>query len=213
VEISAENSMNTSWLSESWRVLWPSPWVNVLLGAVAVLCGMMVGSEWKLRRKSAGVPILALVCLGAAVFTMISFAFTSNTGDSGRVAAQIVTGIGFLGAAVILYRRRFLNGALTATSMWMVAAIGMTVGAGYAMAGVGLSLLVSLLLVGLTLYETHWNPSLERTSVTLEYAPKNGITRSLLEGVLAEYDLASTSTEWTEYSDDDRASQTGPEGV
>jgi len=194
--------MNFSWLTESWRVLWPSPWVNVILAVVAVICGMLVGSERQRREKSAGLRTLALVCLGSAVFTMISFAFTSTTGDSGRVAAQIVTGIGFLGAGAILHGRRIISGMTTAASIWMIAAIGMTIGAGYAMAGLALSLLVNRLLVGFFLYETHWHPDLQHTSVILEFTPKNGITRVRLERVLADYDLVGASAEWTDCSGD-----------
>ncbi len=192
--------MNTSWLSESWRVLWPSPWVNVALAVIAVICGMLVGSERQRREKSAGLRTLALVCLGSAIFTMISFMFSSNTGDSGRVAAQIVTGIGFLGAGAILHGRRIISGMTTAASIWMIAAIGMTVGAGYAMAGLALSLLVNRLLVGFFLYETHWHPDLQHASVILEYAPNGGLTRVRLERVLTDYDLVGASAEWIDLS-------------
>ena len=192
--------MNFFWLTESWRVLWPSPWVDVLLAVVAVICGILVGSERQRREKSAGLRTLALVCLGSAVFTMVSFAFTSTTGDSGRVAAQIVTGIGFLGAGAILHGRRIISGMTTAASIWMIAAIGMTVGAGYAAAGLALSLLVNRLLVGFFLYETHWHPDLQQTSVVLEFAPNAGITRVRLERVLADYDLIGASAEWTDCS-------------
>lgn len=183
-------------------MLWPSVWTNVALAVIAVTCGMLVGSERQRREKAAGLRTLALVCLGSAVFTMISFAFTTTTGDSGRVAAQIVTGIGFLGAGAILHGRRIISGMTTAASIWMTAAIGMTVGAGYAMAGLGLSLLVNRMLVGFFLYETHWHPDLQRTSVMLEYMPKNGVTRVKLERVLADYDLVGATAEWMDCSGD-----------
>lgn len=194
--------MNFSWLSESWRDLWPTPWVNVLLVFVAVLCGIILGAERQRREKPAGLRTITLVCLGSAVFTMLSFAFTSTTGDSGRVAAQIVTGIGFLGAGVILHGRRTVSGMTTAAGIWVAAAIGMAVGAGYGMAGLALSILANFLLAGFFLYETHWHPDLRHVCVTLEFASKGGITRILLERILVDYNLVGASAEWSEPSDD-----------
>src|ERR1700744_3655434 len=93
-----------SWLWDNWHHFFPdAPWVDVVLAVVAVACGLTVGGERDRREKAVGLRTMALVCLGSAVFTMASFAFTTTTGDSGRVAAQIVTGIGFLGAGVILH--------------------------------------------------------------------------------------------------------------
>ena len=189
--------MNTSWLSESWRILWPSPWTNVMLAIIAVICGMFVGGERQRREKAAGLRTMSLVCLGSAVFTMVSFVFSTTTDDSGRVAAQIVTGIGFLGAGAILHGRRIISGMTTAASIWMTAAIGMAVGAEYAIPGLILSILVNRLLVGFFLYETHWHPDLQHALVELQYVPKNGITRVRLERVLADYDLVGASAEWT----------------
>src|SRR4051812_15981503 len=87
-----------------------APWLEIVLAVVAVVCGGIVGAERERREKPAGLRTLILVCLGSAAFTMASFAFTSTTGDSGRVAAQIVTGIGFLGAGAILHGGGFVRG-------------------------------------------------------------------------------------------------------
>lgn len=194
--------MNIFWLSESWRTLWPTPWVNVLLAVVAVACGIILGVERQRREKPAGLRTMTLVCLGSAVFTMLSFVFSSSTADSGRVAAQIVTGIGFLGAGVILHGRRTISGVTTAASIWMAAAIGMAVGAGYGIAGLGLSILVNLLLTGFFFYETRWHPDLHQVWVTLEFYSKGGITRIRLERILVDYNLAGASAEWSELSND-----------
>ena len=194
--------MNISWLSESWRTLWPTPWVDLLLAVVAVACGIILGMERQRREKPAGLRTMTLVCLGSAVFTMLSFVFSSHTADSGRVAAQIVTGIGFLGAGVILHGRRTISGMTTAAGIWMAAAIGMAVGAGYAIAGLGLSILVSLLLTGFFFYETRWHPDLRHAWVTLEFYSKGGVTRIRLERILVDYNLAGASAEWSELSGD-----------
>ena len=81
---------------------------------------------------------MALVALGSCAFTMVGYAFTSNTGDAGRVAAQIVTGIGFLGAGVLIRGSGGVQGATTAATIWIVAAIGMAIGAGYVAGGMAL---------------------------------------------------------------------------
>src|SRR5476649_2584155 len=130
---------NYSWMWESWQRY---PWIDPILAVMAVVCGMLVGGERQRREKPAGLRTLTLVCLGSAVFTMMSFAFTSTTGDSGRVAAQIVTGIGFLGAGVILHGRNVVTGMTTAALIWMTAAIGMAVGGGYVVGALFLSFLV-----------------------------------------------------------------------
>ena len=106
------------WLIQSWHVLLPKPWAAIGLAIVAVLCGAWVGSERERRDKPAGLRTMALVSLGASVFTMVGFAFTSNTGDSGRVAAQIVAGIGFLGAGVLLRGSNGVQGMTTAATIW-----------------------------------------------------------------------------------------------
>jgi len=191
---------NFSLLWESWWRVVPSPWLCMILAITAVLCGILVGSERQRREKPAGMRTLTLVCLGSCVFTMLSFAFTSTTGDSGRVAAQIVTGIGFLGAGVILHGRNVITGMTTAALIWMTAAIGMTVGAGYVLGGLFLSILVNRILVGVFLYETRWHPDLRKFCVVLDYAPKNGITRIRLERVIADYTIAGVYAEWSEPS-------------
>src|SRR5476651_1759527 len=140
---------NYSWMWESWLRY---PWIDPVLALAAVVCGLLVGGERQRREKPAGIRTLTLVCLGSTVFTMLSFAFTSTTGDSGRVAAQIVTGIGFLGAGVILHGRQVISGMTTAALIWMTAAIGMTVGGGYAVPAIALSFLVDRMLVGIFIY-------------------------------------------------------------
>lgn len=191
---------NYSWIWESWQTRASAPWVDPILAVTAVVCGLLVGGERQRREKPAGLRTLSLVCLGSAVFTMLSFAFTSTTGDSGRVAAQIVTGIGFLGAGVILHGRRIVSGVTTAAIIWVVAAIGMAVGAGYVLASLGLSLLVNRLMVILFLYDTRWHPDLHDVCVVLEYAPESGLTRIRLERILVDYELTGAGLEWSEGS-------------
>jgi putative Mg2+ transporter-C (MgtC) family protein len=193
---------NYSWLWGSWLAHSSSPWVDPVLALVAVACGLLIGGERQRREKPAGLRTLLLVCLGSAVFTMLSFAFTSTTGDSGRVAAQIVTGIGFLGAGVILHGRRMVSGVTTAAIIWVAAAIGMAVGSGYVLAGLGLSILVNRLMVGIFLYETRWHPDLHHITYVLEFNLCGGITRVRLERILVDYELSGAQLEWSEVSAD-----------
>src|SRR5207237_191613 len=90
------------WLTDNWHSLFPYPWGSISLSILALLCGAWVGIERQRKEKPAGIRTMALIALGSAVFTMVGYAFASSTGDSGRVAAQIVTGIGFLGGGVLL---------------------------------------------------------------------------------------------------------------
>ena len=95
---------------------------------LAVLLGGLIGVERELTRRPAGVRTHMLVCLGCALFTELSQAFASPSPD--RVAAQVVTGIGFLGAGTILRTGIDVKGLTTAASIWTVAAIGMAISLG-----------------------------------------------------------------------------------
>jgi putative Mg2+ transporter-C (MgtC) family protein len=188
---------NYSWLWGNLRGYLGAPWVDTILALTAVLCGIFLGGERQRREKPAGLRTVSLVCLGSAVFTMASFAFTTTTGDSGRVAAQIVTGIGFLGAGVILHGRRIVSGVTTAAIIWVAAAVGMVVGAGYIFAGLALTILVNRLMVLFFCYETQWNPKLHHVHVVLEFDPQQGLTQVRMERVLADYHFGDAEVVWS----------------
>ena len=98
---------------------------------VALLLGGVIGWERELQRMPAGFRTHALVSLGSAIFTVISaYAFTGPGSDPTRIAAQIVSGIGFLGGGAILHYGGTVRGLTTAASLWSVAAVGMAAGAG-----------------------------------------------------------------------------------
>jgi putative Mg2+ transporter-C (MgtC) family protein len=116
-------------------------WAEVLLRlAVAAALGAAVGVERELRERQAGLRTHLLVCLGSALFTLVSAYGFSEWGarvDPTRIAAQIVTGIGFLGAGAIIRQGFSIRGLTTAATLWLTAAIGMAAGAGsYVAAGV-----------------------------------------------------------------------------
>ena len=98
---------------------------------VALLLGAVIGWERELQRMPAGFRTHALVSLGSAIFTVVSaYAFTGPLSDPTRIAAQIVSGVGFLGGGAILHYGGTVRGLTTAASLWAVAAVGMAAGAG-----------------------------------------------------------------------------------
>jgi len=93
--------------------------------------GAIIGFERELHQQPAGFRTHSLVALGAALFAIISgYGFTGENADPTRIAAQIVSGIGFIGAGTILQYRGHIRGLTTAASLWAVAAVGMATGAG-----------------------------------------------------------------------------------
>jgi len=126
--------------------------VNSAVGRLLLACllGGLVGLERELARKSAGVRTNLLICLGAAFFTILSSVIAGDNGNRGQVASNIVQGIGFLGAGLILHNRNRLSGLASAASVWVVASIGMACGAGlYAPATVAAFIVIAaMVLVG-----------------------------------------------------------------
>ena len=123
--------------------------------AAAAALGGVIGIERELREREAGFRTHMLVSVGAALFTLVSayawtdFAFSQASGvtfDPTRIAAQIVTGIGFIGAGAIIRQGLTVRGLTTAATLWMVAAIGMACGAGFYWAAV---IATAIALVGL----------------------------------------------------------------
>jgi putative Mg2+ transporter-C (MgtC) family protein len=128
--------------------------VNGAIGRLLVACllGAAVGLQRELSRKAAGVRTNLLICMGSAFFTLLSAVLAGDANpDKGRVASNIVQGIGFLGAGLILHNRSRVSGLTSAASVFVVASIGMACGAGLYAAAVVAALIVilALELVGL----------------------------------------------------------------
>lgn len=114
--------------------------------AIALALGAVIGFEREMDRQPAGFRTHALVALGSALFTVISAYGFGSGGVPTMIAAQIVTGIGFVGAGTILHHRGSIRGLTTAASLWSAAAVGMAAGAGMLfMAAVGTVLIVIVL--------------------------------------------------------------------
>ena len=121
------------------------------LALAVVLCGA-IGLERESRGQAAGLRTHILVGLGSALFTLVSayaFADTPRTNvDPTRIAAQIVTGVGFLGAGTIIRQGFTVRGLTTAAALWIVAAIGMAAGAGYYFGAVVTTVIILATLIG-----------------------------------------------------------------
>lgn len=113
--------------------------VDLLL---SVVMGFCIGLERKFRLKEAGVATHTIVCLGSALIMVISkFGFNSEA-DSARLAAQIVSGVGFLGAGMIVYRQHEVKGLTTAAGIWATAGVGMACGAGMYVIALGATFII-----------------------------------------------------------------------
>jgi putative Mg2+ transporter-C (MgtC) family protein len=122
--------------------------------ALAVLLGGAIGLERQLAGKASGLRTNILICLGSALIMDLSMNLgisfgDARVGDPGRIAAQVVTGIGFIGAGTIMQSRGAITGLTSAATIWMVAAIGLTVGAGFFVEALGATALVMIVLAGL----------------------------------------------------------------
>lgn len=127
--------MNEVELFESWdRLAAILPAFLVRCGAAA-LCGGIIGLERELKKKPAGFRTNILICLGSAMYMTAGLLLVNEGGqtfsDPARIAAQVVTGIGFLGAGCIIQQRGRIRGLTTAATIWVVAAIGIVAGAGF----------------------------------------------------------------------------------
>src|SRR5262245_48065618 len=126
----------------------------VLKLALSILVGGLLGAEREYRSKSAGFRTMTLICLGATVFTIFS-QIIGGSGNPDRIASNIVTGIGFVGAGVIFKgdNTSKVNGITTAAMIWVTAALGMAIGAGYWLAALIATGMIFVVLVLFSLLE------------------------------------------------------------
>ena len=110
---------------------------------VAVLLGFAIGYERKLRYKEAGIRTHTIVCAGSALMMLVSkYGFGGEDADASRVAAQIVAGVGFLGAGIIVYRKHEVHGLTTAAGVWATAGVGMAAGPGLYLIAAGATVIL-----------------------------------------------------------------------
>jgi putative Mg2+ transporter-C (MgtC) family protein len=159
-----------------------------LLGrlVLAAVLGGAVGLERELFEKPAGLRTNVLICVGAALFTHLSVQFTSwgssiSPADPGRIAAQIVSGIGFLGAGTIIQSRGHVTGLTTAATIWVVAAIGMAAGAGALAAAVGGTILILLVLAGLGAWERRLDAGWTSLEILVQVKDESGELKRMVD--------------------------------
>jgi putative Mg2+ transporter-C (MgtC) family protein len=155
--------------------LYQLEWILRLV--VAAICGGMVGFERKVRLKTAGIRTHMLVAVGSALFMLISkYGFFDVAGhssiglDPSRIAAGVVTGIGFIGAGAIMTRNNQIDGLTTAAGLWATAAIGLAIGADMyviGIAGTGCILITQVIVRRIRALKRYPNRSLLRMEVTL----------------------------------------------
>jgi putative Mg2+ transporter-C (MgtC) family protein len=185
----------------SWRDRFDPVLLELLLASFAVLCGAILGSERQRREKPAGLRTLILVCLGSGTFTQVSVLLAAPNGDPTRIAAQIVTGIGFLGAGAILRGRTGVTGMTTAATIWMTAAIGMVVGAGHPLAGLGLSFGVRAALGIAAWWEQQMVGGFAVYEVQLEADSNGGKTRLHIDQIVADFEIPALAPIWEDRPD------------
>jgi putative Mg2+ transporter-C (MgtC) family protein len=161
--------------------------------AMAALLGGAIGLEREIAGKPAGLRTNILICMGAALFMHLSIAvgeigFSADGhpyGDVTRIAAQIVTGVGFLGAGTIMQARGTIIGLTSAATIWVVAAIGSAVGAGYYVEGLGAGAMVMVVLGGMGWLEQRLRRLRRSVNATIRVRPGTPVEEieAVLRGV------------------------------
>ncbi|MGY1434715.1 MgtC/SapB family protein [Streptomyces reniochalinae] len=178
-------------------------WPQIADLALAFVLTSLIGLERRAKRKSAGLRTHALVGLGAALFMLVSkYGFTdlmdadSVSFDPSRIAAQVVSGVGFLGGGLIFVRRDVVRGLTTAAIVWVSAAVGMACGAGLPLLALVVVALHFLTVWGFTKLGEHL-PDVEPSRLLLTYEEGRGVLRTAL-GHCTERGFAVTETQATQ---------------
>ena len=130
----------------------PFEWQAV---GTSILCGTIIGLERQLRGKPVGIRTSALITLGTYIFIAASMLVSTTATDPSRIIGQVITGIGFLGAGVMLARDGMVLGVTSAATIWSLAAIGVCIAIGYDVVAIKLSLVVVFVLVGVDTMEDY----------------------------------------------------------
>ena len=177
-------------------------WLQFSELALALVLSALIGLEREIRQKSAGLRTYTLVGLASALIILISkYGFTNILADGrvvldpSRMAAQIVSGIGFIGGGVIFVRKDLVRGLTTATTIWVTSAVGMACGAGLPLLAIGVTganffVIYGFLLVERRLPKSRWAPC----SLQVSYQDGRGILRDILV-VCTQQDFAVTGAQ------------------
>jgi putative Mg2+ transporter-C (MgtC) family protein len=148
----------------------------------AGLLGFLIGSERKNRNKSAGIRTHAIVAIGSALMMVVSkYGFSDiPSSDGARIAAQVVSGIGFLGAGVIFVRNNLVNGLTTAAGIWATAGVGLALGAGQYIVGI-LSAVLIIVMQTMTHRISYFAQVASCGFLRMTIAQKNGAVKNMEE--------------------------------
>ena len=130
----------------------PYSWASI---GTAIFCGSLIGLERQLRGKPVGIRTSTLITLGTYIFLHTATLVTTTATDPSRVIGQVITGIGFLGAGVMLAKDGAVVGVTSAATIWVLAAIGVVISEHYLLAAIQLSVVVVFILYGMDLLEGH----------------------------------------------------------
>jgi putative Mg2+ transporter-C (MgtC) family protein len=172
--------------------------------ALAVLLGGAIGLEREIKAKPAGLRTNILICVGAALLSDVSIRIGmvdgQRVGDPARLAAQIVSGIGFIGAGTIMQGGGTVTGLTSAATIWVVAAIGITIGAGFYVEAAGSGILVMVVLAWLTRIENRVRRLRRVVAFTVRAKPNTPLAD--LRETLASHGLHIVSCETFDHTDD-----------
>lgn len=153
---------------------------------VAAFLGGVIGLERELKHRPAGLRTNLCICFGAAMFTILSSALAGVPADSARIAAQIIPGIGFIGAGSILQARGSVHGLTTAATIFVVASIGMAAGGGLMLVAISATVLLLLALIVLGSVEWRWESRRQSLTYELEGADVGQLLKMTNDMLTAE---------------------------
>lgn len=152
---------------------------------ISVILGVLIGVERTNRYKEAGIRTHAIVALGSCLLMILSkYGFEDSLyADPTRIASQVVTGIGFLGAGMILVRKNTVSGLTTAAGIWTTSAVGMTIGAGMYFIGVSSALLIVVVQL---VFHTKWFARFDRSNDTFMVTCNVSMIREIIDFVKSQ---------------------------
>jgi putative Mg2+ transporter-C (MgtC) family protein len=168
--------------------------IRLCLGFIA---GGIIGLERSSRRQVAGLRTHILIALGAACLMLLSIwlpeHFTGGNADPGRIAAQVVSGIGFLGAGAIIRLGYDIKGLTTAASLWLTAAVGLTIGAGMYIAALTAEILAVIALIFLNKVERRIFPDVRRKSLIIHYGRHSDPNAETIREIFKGFNIKNES--------------------
>ncbi|MFM6948216.1 MAG: MgtC/SapB family protein [Aquirufa sp.] len=167
---------------------------EILYVLLSIAIGAIIGIEREYKSKSAGLRTMILVCTGSCIFTILSIKI--GVGSNDRIAANILTGIGFLGAGVIFKENNRVNGITTATTIWIVSALGMSIGSGYIELAFISTFLVIVILTGLIFLQNYIEKLNQVKDYSIEFDTQE-MEYEEVEALIKRNKLKVINQQWT----------------